>query len=100
MRYKPEGSPQRGHPDSASNALARSLGVVSIAVGLAELLATRRLSRALGMWGDHNVVRAYGLRGIATGVGILAANDPTPWIWGRVAGDALDAATLAPAMHP
>jgi hypothetical protein len=100
MRYKPEGSRQRGHPDSATNTLARGLGVFSIAIGVVELLAARRLSRALGMWGSHNLVRAYGLREIATGVGILAAKDPTPWIWGRVAGDALDAATLAPGMHP
>src|SRR4051812_9841772 len=29
------------------------------------------------------------------GVGILASNDPTAWVWGRVGGDALDIATLA-----
>ena len=99
MRYKPEGS-QRGHPDSATDTLARGLGVFSIALGLIELLAAKRLSRALGLWGSQNLIRAYGLREIATGAGILAAKDPTPWIWGRVAGDAVDAATLAPALHP
>ena len=26
---------------------------------------------------------------------ILASKDPTPWVWGRVAGDALDIGTLA-----
>ncbi|NLD55766.1 MAG: hypothetical protein GX652_14020, partial [Burkholderiaceae bacterium] len=41
------------------------------------------------------IVRMYGLREIATGVGLLAARDPEPWLWGRVAGDALDLATLA-----
>jgi hypothetical protein len=100
MRYKPEGSRQRGHPDSATDTLARGLGVFSIALGLVELLAAKRLSRALGMWGSHNLIRAYGAREIATGAGILAAKDPTPWIWGRLAGDAIDAATLAPGLHP
>ncbi len=45
------------------------------------------------------LVQAYGAREIATGVGILASKDPTPWIWGRVAGDALDLATLAAALQ-
>jgi hypothetical protein len=85
--------PHRG----AADALARGLGWFSIALGLGELLAAERLTRALGMEGQENLVRAYGVREIATGLGILAADDPTPWIWGRVAGDALDLATLAPA---
>ncbi|HEX6011499.1 MAG TPA: hypothetical protein VFY87_06775 [Geminicoccaceae bacterium] len=41
------------------------------------------------------LIRAYGVRELATGVGILSQDDPTPWVWGRVAGDALDLATLA-----
>jgi hypothetical protein len=42
----------------------------------------------------ETLIRAYGVREIVKGVGILASKDPTPWIWGRVAGDALDLATL------
>jgi hypothetical protein len=94
MRYEGEGSRRRGHPDSQTDALARGLGVFSIALGLYELLAARSLTRALGMRGNETLVRAYGVREIATGIGILAAKDPTPWIWGRVAGDGLDLATL------
>jgi hypothetical protein len=60
-----------------------------------EVVAARSLTRALGMDGQETLVRAYGVREIATGVAILASEDPTPWIWGRVAGDALDIATLA-----
>ena len=45
--------------------------------------------------GQEGVVRAYGAREIATGVAILASHDPTPWIWGRVVGGALDIATVA-----
>ena len=94
MRYEGEGSPRRGHPDSATDTLARALGVFSIALGFVEAAAPRALTRALGMEGQETLVRAYGLREIATGVGILASEDPSPWIWGRVAGDALDIATL------
>ena len=44
------------------------------------------------------LLRLYGAREIATGIGILTQDDPTPWMWGRVAGDALDLATLAPGL--
>jgi len=46
----------------------------------------------------ETLIRAYGAREVATGIGILMQKDPTPWIWGRVAGDALDLATLGTAM--
>jgi hypothetical protein len=85
------------HGRSASGSadtLARGLGWFSIALGVAEVLAPRTLARTLGMEGSEPLLRAYGLREIATGVGILAAKDPAPWIWGRVGGDALDIATL------
>jgi hypothetical protein len=88
----------RASQDSA-DALARGLGWFSIALGLAEVLAPRRLTRSLGMRGHENLVRAYGFREIVTGVGILASRDPKPWIWGRVGGDALDVATLAGALE-
>ena len=94
MRYESQSSRRPGHPDSATDTLARGLGVFSIALGLVEVFAARSLTRALGMEGSETLVRAYGLREIAKGVGILASNDPTPWVWGRVAGDALDIATL------
>jgi len=76
-------------------AVAEGLGWFSLALGLTELLFAKGLARTLGMKGQEGLIRAYGLREIATGVGIMKAKDPTPWIWGRVAGDALDIATLA-----
>ena len=75
--------------------LAKGLGLFSIGLGVLELFAARPLCRALGMEGHETLVRAYGAREFATGVAILTSHDPTPWIWGRVAGDALDLATLA-----
>ena len=75
--------------------LAYGLGWFSIALGAMELFATRKLTRALGMRGQERLVQAYGVREIVTGIGILTSPDPTPWLWGRVAGDALDLGTLA-----
>jgi hypothetical protein len=97
MRYEKHG-PRRGHPDPQTDALARGMGVFSIALGLVEVLAPRTLTRSLGMEGHETLVRAYGMREIAKGVGILASDDPTPWMWGRVAGDVLDLATLGVAL--
>jgi len=77
--------------------LAKGLGWFSIALGALELMAPRRVSREIGMRDQSGLVGAYGAREIATGVGILASRDPTPWIWGRVAGDVLDAVSLLPA---
>src|SRR5918993_2479955 len=79
---------------SSAQAVARGLGWFSIALGMAEVAAPRTLARALGMEGQEQLLRAYGLREIATGAAILASQIPQPWVWGRVAGDALDLATL------
>jgi hypothetical protein len=94
MRYETERTGRRGHPDSTTDALARGLGVFSIAIGVIEVMAARTLTRALGMEGSETLVRLYGVREITKGIGILVSNDPTPWMWGRVAGDGLDIATL------
>jgi hypothetical protein len=78
----------------APETLAKGLGWFSIGLGLAEVAAPRTMTRALGLEGQEGLVRAYGLREMATGIGILAARRKAPWLWGRVAGDALDLATL------
>ncbi|SFM60245.1 cyclase dehydrase [Methylobacterium pseudosasicola] len=75
--------------------LARGLGWFSIGLGLLELTAARGLCRALGLRGRETLIQAYGVREVATGVAILMSHDPTPWILGRVGGDAIDLATLA-----
>lgn len=99
MRYETERTRRRGHADTATDTLARGLGIFSIALGIAEVVAPRALARALGMKGQEGLIAGYGVREIATGIGILASKDPTPWIWGRVAGDGLDLATLATALE-
>ena len=84
-----------GTSSDAPMRLARCLGWFSIGLGAVELLAPGRLARALGMEGREPLIQGFGAREMATGVALLSAANPTPWIWGRVAGDALDLLTLA-----
>lgn len=79
----------------SAHALAQGLGWFSIGLGLAEVLAPGNLARFLGMEERTELIRVYGMRDIATGVGILSQDDPTPWLWGRLGGDVLDLGTLA-----
>ena len=74
--------------------LARALAWLGIGLGLAELLLPRALARGTGLRGRETLLRVHGVRELATGLAILNARDPTPWVWGRVAGDALDLAAL------
>jgi hypothetical protein len=86
---------QNGRANSSAMALARGLGWFSIGLGLVEMLAPRMLTEQMGMQGKEGLVRFYGAREMAAGIGILMSDNPAPWVWGRVAGDALDLATLA-----
>ena len=73
---------------------AQALGFFSIGLGLTEMLFPSALARAVGLEGQKSLLRAYGVREIASGIGALQPN-PGPAIWARVAGDLLDLATLA-----
>src|SRR3982751_4653374 len=86
--------PARRDPAPADT-LAQTLGWFSIGLGLAEALMPGTLLRATGTKSSKSMMRAYGVREIANGIGILAAKDPTPWIWARVAGDVLDITAMA-----
>jgi hypothetical protein len=81
-------------PQGPMRVPARALGWFSIALGLAELAMPRKMARVAGAPDLPLLTRACGLREIGTGIGILTAKDPSPWLWGRVAGDALDVATV------
>ena len=60
-----------------THTLARGLGWFSIGLGLAELLAPAQGRRFLGMEEHTGLIRAYGAREIATGIGILTQDaDP------------------------
>ncbi len=82
---------------TAGHSLARGLGWFSIGLGLAEFLAPHAMARLTGV--PHpRLLQLYGLREIAAGVGIFSNPRPAGWLWARVAGDALDLATLGAAM--
>jgi len=84
-----------GLPSTSAKRLAKGLGWFSIGLGLTELLAPKAIAKISGVSNTHTgLIRLYGLRELAAGVGIFAQKKPTASVWARVAGDALDLATL------
>jgi uncharacterized membrane protein len=81
--------------------IAAGLGWFSIGLGVAEIVMPGRMARFIGVRdedGTRALLRFYGLREIASGVGILSSTQPAGWLWSRVAGDLLDLASLGSAM--
>ncbi|MFC5068021.1 hypothetical protein [Flaviflagellibacter deserti] len=91
----------RSGPSSLSGAdrLARALGWFSIGLGIVEVIAPGAITRTLGLQGKESLVRAYGVREIASAIPTLSF-DKQVGLVSRVAGDLLDVATLAPALRP
>jgi len=85
-----------GEADQAQR-LARALGWFSIGLGMTELAAPRTIARITGMNGNRGLIRALGVREIASGVGILSRRKPVGWLWSRVFGDVVDLAVLSKA---
>jgi hypothetical protein len=73
---------------------AHGLALFSIGLGLLEIFGARTLAGALGLRGSEAVLRGYGVREVVSGVAILATGQKAPAVWARVAGDAIDIATL------
>ena len=80
--------------------IARGLAWFGIGLGVAEVLAPRRVAQAAGLEGHEPLVQVFGLREIAAGVLMLSAADPRDRLWTRVVGDALDGALLASRLGP
>jgi uncharacterized membrane protein len=79
--------------------VARALGWLSLGVGVSSLLAPHEMARLIGIdGGSPAMLRVVGLREIVNGVGILTQANPTPWLWARVGGDAMDLALLRSAL--
>lgn len=81
--------------------LATGLGWFSVGLGLAEVVSPGFVANLIGIPDEgrtRGLLRFYGLREVAAGVGILSQPQPANWLWGRVAGDVLDLATLGSAM--
>ena len=87
--------------EETADKVANGLGWFSIGLGAAELLAPGSVARLIGVNdddGNRALLRFYGVREIAAGVGILMQPRPVGWLWGRVGGDLLDLASLGSAM--
>jgi hypothetical protein len=90
--------PERNLADGRT--AARMMGWFSLGLGAAEVLAPKRVTSMLGVSERHApLVVSYGLREIASGVGVLSDRTPATGMWSRVAGDALDLATLGVALR-
>ena len=82
--------------------VARGLGWFSIGLGLAECAAPRSVARMIGLRDDdtnRNTLFAYGVREIASGIGILMGDRPVVPVWARVGGDVMDLAFLGRALR-
>src|SRR3954469_22817411 len=78
--------------------LAAGLGWFSIGLGLAELVAPRKVGEVAGMRGHDYSLRAAGMRELLSGVGILSQPRAAGWLWSRVAGDVMDLGMLTAAV--
>jgi uncharacterized membrane protein len=91
----PRTSRGRGREDAVANAL----GWGSLGLGIPQLLTPGRFDEAIGVQPDAKSrawTLAVGVREIAAFAGILVFQAPRPvgWLWGRVAGDAMDLSLL------
>ena len=86
-----------GKTSLTADQLARGLGWFSIGLGAAELLAPRTVAKIAGLDPENNssLIRLFGLRELTSGLAIFMQGDrPAEAVWSRVAGDALDLASL------
>ena len=78
--------------------LTVGLGWFSVALGAAELVLPGGLASLVGVRKHRMLFRMLGIRELVSGVGILTRKNSTPWLWSRVAGDAMDLALLGTAL--
>lgn len=70
--------------------LGFGLGLFSLALGAAEIFASRPIARALDAEGHEGLVKGFGARELLAGVNLLAAPAVATNMWSRVAGDVMD----------
>ncbi len=82
----------------ARHGLATALGAFSVGLGLAEMAAPRTVARLIGIDDRDDraqrVLRGFGVRELAAGIGLLGGAHTGAWLWSRVAGDVMDLAFL------
>jgi hypothetical protein len=85
----------RNPANLAAGKFASGLALFSLGLGLAEALMPGKMAKMIGV--DENqsgTIRALGLREIGHGISIMMSQKPTPQLWARVGGDAIDLAYL------
>lgn len=82
---------------TALTRVKQGVGVASVLLGLAALIAPRRFARAIGASAatSAEAIAAFGSRELAAGAALLAPVKFGPFLWMRVAGDAMDLGGLA-----
>jgi len=86
---------------TGGESLANFLGVFSIGLGLAQVIAPEGVSNLCGIKdaeGNRSLMRALGARELSNGIAILSRQQPEKAVWSRVAGDAMDLAMLGKVM--
>lgn len=79
---------------------AKFLGWFSLGLGMPQLVSPGNVNRMIGVKDDAATrlwQRIVGVREVVAAGGILPQRRPTEFLWGRVAGDAMDLALLAKA---
>jgi len=91
----------RSQGDGKAESLATALGWFSVGLGLAQIVAPEAMTRLVGARESDDssrLMRAFGLRELSTGIGILSNRRTDDWMRARVAGDVLDLAMLGKTM--
>jgi hypothetical protein len=81
--------------------LADFLGWFSLGLGVPQVAAPGAVCRAIGVRkdpGSRAWIRLVGVRELSAAAGILGQRRPAPWVWARVAGDAMDLTLLVTAL--
>lgn len=74
--------------------LSLGLGLFSLALGAAELFGSKKITKELDAEGHEGLVKGFGAREVAAGIGILQAPAHSLGVWNRVAGDLMDLTAL------
>lgn len=70
------------------------LGWFSLALAAAELIAPKKIAKALSSEGHEGLIRAFGAREAIAGAGLVTDQGHGLRVWNRVAGDAMDLTAL------
>lgn len=87
---------------SLSKQAGLGLGLFSLALGAAEVIAPKRIAKVLGLDPEgpaSTTIRAFGLREIAAGAMLVRGPAFSTNVWNRVLGDAMDIGSLLLALR-